>query len=1323
MNQTGAAVQLGQILNLDRILNDALTGPALGVLNGQATVDQLASALSFSRQVTYSDGVVSYNDTVTPITTNGDVQFDVDINSSATFSEQLNLGSQAAALGLTINSPPTINGTADSHIHFTVDLAPGSGQDQYVFTMDFNTQDPNDPAPLQLSLNVNDSNVDFTAQLPGIAGNSNLTVSNGAFDFTPSVAATFNNVNAQGIASITLNDLETQPVSNLIGLTPSGQLSASQEINSTLPSPLNNLGTVTITAHDSDVFSGAAPDVSLSFNLTPQIQTQVLNVLQQLDNVGDNISNSSLLNTQIPLVDTTINQLFNNGSGTDLGSYFKFHDAVQSYFNSLSNGELPTADGLANVLVNQTLGLGGSSATGDLARGPISITAGLNSQGTQLLFHVVVDLDRTVNLPLDFSAAAQDLGLSITGGASANVDVALDVDADFGINLSNLLNTGSISSQDVFFQLNNALATAQLNATNVNLGVQLGFLDAGVTNGTVNLTAGAALTVQKPGSSPGTYDNTITLYDLDSASNPNALSLGSLISFQPTSSLTANLPLQASIEGTQIFTDPSNPPSIQITDADLFNQVPTITANFGALGNFQNIGPVQMLALLNQITDFLNQYRQSDIFNIPIPFVANTTLGTLFDLGTSYSNRVLVDLETSGASIYSQADVPDDYTLTSDGTLTLEIDGGSPILVTIPATPAGAGPQTISSLVVAISQALQNAGISADQVTVQSVGNRIQLLRTGTVPTQPSEMIDPTKTLQITAATGSAVDELHFAAGQLSSNPNAPTPLFNTVEDLAVALVNELGLNTGFGPVASYDASTGNLTFHLSWSDTFPTLTLPLNLNLNLGDLANLTTSATATLTSGVTFNFTFGINLASTSGFSLTGALTRTDPSTGQTIGVTPMNGRLVSDAHFQVIVGNNPPVMVTVPQSSTSNDQTLYDLAAAINTALQNAGLQTVQTNLQQQSLTLTATAGQTLSGTYTLSLDGETTTPIAVGASAATVQDALAALSNVGAGNVTVTGPDGGPYTIQFNKTVDQLLVATDPTDGTATVADTSPTAGSVAAVVDSDVIKLVLVGNQWQTLTLTANQGQTLSGTYTLSLDNRTTDPIDVGASAADVQAALAALPIIGSGNVTVTGAPGGPYSIQFSNPVDNVLVATNPSNGTASVQDSLQVSAEMTDPAVTQLEFPGNGQLPADATFQLTINGGSPVTVTVTQSATANDISVYNPANPLDPTTLVGAINAALATAGLSGQVLATAEGNRISFQPVSGAGVNSLMINAASNDPTLTVLGFQNGQSAQGSADGLFFGTGNILTANAQLSVNSNPGNSVRHGTAGLCFA
>ncbi|SDI40939.1 hypothetical protein SAMN05421505_14925 [Sinosporangium album] len=103
-----------------------------------------------------------------------------------------------------------------------------------------------------------------------------------------------------------------------------------------------------------------------------------------------------------------------------------------------------------------------------------------------------------------------------------------------------------------------------------------------------------------------------------------------------------------------------------------------------------------------------------------------------------------------------------------------------------------------------------------------------------------------------------------------------------------------------------------------------------------------------------------------------------------------------------------------------------------------------------------TVTITGGPT-GGTYTLTLDGETTAAIAYNASAAAVQAALEALSNVEPGDVAVTGGPhpgtavavafGGRFT---GKNVPQMSAASGSLTGGAApaIAVTTGTAGGSA-----------------------------------------------------------------------------------------------------------------------------------------------------------------------------------------------------------------------------------------------------------------------------------
>lgn len=108
--------------------------------------------------------------------------------------------------------------------------------------------------------------------------------------------------------------------------------------------------------------------------------------------------------------------------------------------------------------------------------------------------------------------------------------------------------------------------------------------------------------------------------------------------------------------------------------------------------------------------------------------------------------------------------------------------------------------------------------------------------------------------------------------------------------------------------------------------------------------------------------------------------------------------------------------------------------------------------------QSVTIT---GAPTGGTFVLVFDDVATTDLAYNATPATVQSALQALPGIGAGNVTVTGSAGGPYTVTFagslaNQDVTQITATGDFTGGTSpavTVTTTTPgSAGSILSVVD-------------------------------------------------------------------------------------------------------------------------------------------------------------------------------------------------------------------------------------------------------------------------------
>jgi hypothetical protein len=88
------------------------------------------------------------------------------------------------------------------------------------------------------------------------------------------------------------------------------------------------------------------------------------------------------------------------------------------------------------------------------------------------------------------------------------------------------------------------------------------------------------------------------------------------------------------------------------------------------------------------------------------------------------------------------------------------------------------------------------------------------------------------------------------------------------------------------------------------------------------------------------------------------------------------------------------------------------------------------------------------------------------------------------------------------------------------------DLAPLPDRVAANESPDTIYLE---NEVQKITLT---GSPTGGSFTLTYGGKTTAAIAYNATAATVQTALQALTTIGTGNVTVTGNAGGPYTVTF-----------------------------------------------------------------------------------------------------------------------------------------------------------------------------------------------
>ena len=136
-------------------------------------------------------------------------------------------------------------------------------------------------------------------------------------------------------------------------------------------------------------------------------------------------------------------------------------------------------------------------------------------------------------------------------------------------------------------------------------------------------------------------------------------------------------------------------------------------------------------------------------------------------------------------------------------------------------------------------------------------------------------------------------------------------------------------------------------------------------------------------------------------------------------------------------------PALLLTGPADGTPFDVTV-DAEGFVDIDTTTAGVAPAD---EVQRVTLPTGTG----GTFTIGFGGQTTSALAYNASAATVQAALEALSNVAPGDVAVAGAAGGPYDVTFSGAyaaaeVEPLALDASGITGVGTVAVSTVTQGS-------------------------------------------------------------------------------------------------------------------------------------------------------------------------------------------------------------------------------------------------------------------------------------
>jgi Ca2+-binding RTX toxin-like protein len=278
----------------------------------------------------------------------------------------------------------------------------------------------------------------------------------------------------------------------------------------------------------------------------------------------------------------------------------------------------PTSPGFLTLLQGLSAQLGNLIVT----VAPSSVQETVN--GNQVKFSLDFQATETTATSLkSLGAQADQLGIRLDPGTKVSVTTSLNFNFTFGVD-----QTPGLTAAKAFFlsaPAGGLSASVAINAANINSAINIGFLGAQTSNGSIQMNAQVANTAAITG-----------------------LTLGSLLASPPalatSGSLNLTLPLQAQL-GTQ-----SASGTLTISAPNLANGAPVVQfQGFSGWQNFSTVGPDAVMGMLNQLGSQLGQIG-SKLWSTNLPFLNSLSLAQAANLEQAFQTEVTSQLASWNAT-------------------------------------------------------------------------------------------------------------------------------------------------------------------------------------------------------------------------------------------------------------------------------------------------------------------------------------------------------------------------------------------------------------------------------------------------------------------------------------------------------------------------------------------------------------------------------------------------------------------------------------------------------------------------------------------------
>lgn len=334
------------------------------------------------------------------------------------------------------------------------------------------------------------------------------------------------------------------------------------------------------------------------------------------------------------------------GSDVGVGAIIR-ETLVTPAIGYLNGTGLITGPGLAQVLEAQAQTLGAVNFRVETAGGRNELVYTISLSTSKALTDAKFNLATQIASPPIKLDAQVDL--TAAGALSSTFEIGLDLQAiDPNQGVGAWLNQAFFVRQVGGGPLATVSATAQ--AQNVNLAVNLGFMEASVAGGSASLNAVREVRVANV---DGDAFGRVTLGELLGTPLSDLVTLT-----RPTSGneLSINLPVSGSFGAYNVQAGVASA-TIAITDASVLDGVaPAATAtNFNAdVDLFSAITSTDWTALLSSLASGLTRLSSGEAFQVNVPFVGTTSLvpsskfADLVDFGRSLREQILNFVEEAG---------------------------------------------------------------------------------------------------------------------------------------------------------------------------------------------------------------------------------------------------------------------------------------------------------------------------------------------------------------------------------------------------------------------------------------------------------------------------------------------------------------------------------------------------------------------------------------------------------------------------------------------------------------------------------------------------